>query len=132
MTNVCCLIRFFAFFSDNLASYQIGKLIGDFLAVAMSAMVQFRTMGGAIGLAIVTTVLNSYIKSELAQYISPDQIASLLETAEAFKSLPPDIINLVKGVFARGYNLQVEIMIGFAAAQIPASFLMWKKNQILV
>lgn len=98
----------------------------------MSAMVQFRTMGGAIGLAIVTTVLNSYIKSELAQYISPDQIASLLETAEAFKSLPPDIINLVKGVFARGYNLQVEMMIGFAAAQIPASFLMWKKNQILV
>lgn len=95
-------------------------------------MVQFRTMGGAIGLAIVTTVLNGYIKSELAQYISPDQIASLLETAEAFKSLPPDKINLVKGVFARGYNLQVEIMIAFAAAQIPASFLMWKKNQILV
>lgn len=98
----------------------------------MSAMLQFRTMGGAIGLAIVTTLLNSYIKSHLSGFLSPEQINALLKTTQAFKALPPDRAEMVKTVFASGYNLQMQVMVGFSAAQIPAALIMWQKKQIVV
>lgn len=98
----------------------------------MSAMIQFRTMGGVIGLAIVTSVLNNYIRSHLAQVLSADQINVLLRTTDAFAALPPEVKESVRIIFARGYDLQLQVMIGFSAAQLPASLLMWKKKQIVV
>lgn len=95
-------------------------------------MVQFRTMGGAIGLATATGVLNSYIKSHLAQILSPDQITTLLRTTDAFGELAPELKDSVRMIFARGYNLQIQVMIGFAAAQLPVSSLMWKRKNIVV
>jgi hypothetical protein len=35
-------------------------------------------------------------------------------------------------VLAHGYNLQMIVLCGFAAAQIPAALLMWRKKQITV
>ena len=98
----------------------------------MSAMIQFRTMGGAIGLAIVTTVINSYVRNHLAGVLQLEQIDALLQTTDAFAALPPAVAETVKGIFARGYNLQMQIMIGFSAAQIPVTFLMWQKKQVTV
>lgn len=98
----------------------------------MSAMIQFRTMGGAIGLAIVTTVINSYVRNSLAGILPPDRIGALLQTTDAFAALPAALAEDVKNIFARGYNLQLKIMIGFSAAQIPVTFLMWQKQQVIV
>ncbi|CAD6590517.1 MAG: hypothetical protein ASARMPRED_004843 [Alectoria sarmentosa] len=101
-------------------------------SVALSALIQFRTMGGAIGLAIVTTVMNNYVKSHLANYLSQDQIGNLLRTTEAFPTLPPDLADTVKRIFEDGYNLQMRVVVGFSAAQIPAALLMWQKKQVVV
>lgn len=98
----------------------------------MSAMVQFRTMGGTIGLATATGVLNSHVKPNLAQILSPDQINALLRTTDAFAALPPEFLDPVRMIFARGYNLQLQVMIGFAAAQLPATLLMWRRKNIVV
>ncbi len=89
-------------------------------------------MGGAIGLAIVTNVLNSYVRSGLLEVLSVEQVAALLETGSAIKNLPPDVQTTVQRVFAQGYNIQLKILSGFAAAQIPSSLLMWQKKQIVV
>ena len=98
----------------------------------MSAMIQFRTMGGAIGLATATGVLNSYTRSHLTRILSPDQIYALLRTTDAFAAFSPELIHSVKTVFAQGYNLQMLVMIGFSAAQLPVSLLMWQKQNIVV
>ena len=98
----------------------------------MSAMLQFRTMGGAIGLAIVTTMLNSYIKSHLSTFLSPQEINELLKSTQAFKALPPNLLETVKIEFAKGYNLQMQVMVGFSAAQVPVALMMWQKKQIVV
>ena len=103
-----------------------------FLAVAMSATIQFRTMGGAIGLAVVTTAMNTYIKSHLAERLSSAQIDALLQTTKAFATLTPETADIAKTVFAQGYNLQMRIMIGFSAAQLPVTFLMWQRKQIYI
>lgn len=95
-------------------------------------MLQFRTMGGAIGLAIVTTVLNSYIKSHLSAFLSPQEVNALLKSTQAFIALPPELAETVKTVFAKGYNLQMQIMVGFSAAQVPVALMMWQKKQIVV
>lgn len=98
----------------------------------MSAMIQFRTMGGAIGLAAVTTAMNSYVKTNLADFLSPNQVGSLLQSTEAFAALPPALAETAKIVFANGYNLQFRIMIGFSAAQVPVALLLWQREQIVV
>lgn len=95
-------------------------------------MIQFRTMGGVIGLAITITVMNSYLKSNLIDFLSPTEIATLLQTTQASAALPPALREVVTGVFASGYNLQIRIMIGFSAAQIPTTMLMWQKKHILL
>ena len=101
-------------------------------AIANSAVLQFRTMGGAIGLAIVTTVLNSYVKFHLAGILSSVEIEALLRTTEAFATLAPDVAETARQVFGNGFNLQMRIMIGFSAAQVPAILLMWQKEQIVI
>ena len=98
----------------------------------MSAMIQFRTMGGAIALAIATAAMNTHIKSQLAGFLSPDQIGAILETTQAFATLPPALAESAKIVFASGYSLQIRIMIGFSAAQIPVALAMWQRKNIVV
>ena len=100
--------------------------------MALGSTAQFRVMGGVIGLAIVTAVFNSFVKSKLAQFLSPDQINDLLKATSSITSLPNEMQEVVRGIFADGYNLQMKILAGLAAAQIPSSFVMWQKKQIRV
>lgn len=89
-------------------------------------------MGGAIGLGIVTSVLNGYVRSHLGHFLSPDQVRTLLQSNAAILALSPDQQEMTRVVFGRGYNLQMKILIGLAAAQLPGSLVMWQKKQILV
>ena len=95
-----------------------------FSAVTVSATIQFRTVGGAIGLAIVTTATNTYIKRHSAGNLSSAQVSALSQTTESFAALSPEMADIAKTVFAHGYNLQMRIMIGFSGAQLPVTFLM--------
>lgn len=98
----------------------------------MGSVAQFRVMGGAITLAIVTTAFNGSVRSRLSHTITDAQINNLLSSALAVESFAPEMQATIKYTFAVGYNLQMKILAGFAAAQIPSSFLMWQKKQIRV
>lgn len=101
-------------------------------ATAIGTVSQFRYMGGAVGLAIATNVLNSYVTSKLGNLLTPEQISAVLETSAAISLLPADMQDQVKMIFAAGYNRQMKVVLGFAAAQIPATLVMWQKKQIVV
>ena len=60
-------------------------------AVAMGAITQIRALGGVIGLAIVTNVLNSYIKSQLSISLSKEQMALLLQSTAYIPTFPPEL-----------------------------------------
>jgi hypothetical protein len=98
----------------------------------MGSIAQFRVLGGAIGLAIVTTVLNGFVRPRLAAYMSREQIDVLLQSAEAVTTFTPATQTMIRNTFAEGYNLQMKILAGLAAAQIPGSILMWQRKQIVV
>lgn len=101
-------------------------------AVAMGSLAQFRVMGGAIGLAIVTTAFNSLTTSHLRGLLAPDELAALLHSPATITSLPNSVQGPIRAAFGEGYNLQMAILSGLAAGQIPASLLMWQKKQITV
>lgn len=97
-------------------------------AVAMSAMVQFRTLGGALGLAIVTTVFTAFVKLKLANAsFTSVEIGALLQTLGLFEILTEEKANFARTVFAEGYNLQMKIVAGVSAAQVLAATLLWKQ-----
>jgi hypothetical protein len=106
------------------------------LATATGAMIQFRQMGGAIGLTIGSSLLNSYLKSHLAPpVLTTEQLDSLLLSTAVISKFEPELQTVVKGVFASGYSLQMKVVTGFAAAQFSAILMMlrvvgWREVKI--
>ncbi|KAL9609135.1 MAG: hypothetical protein Q9167_006079 [Letrouitia subvulpina] len=99
------------------------------LAVATGAVIQFRFLGGAIGLSIVSSVLNGMLKSQLRGVLPARELAALLESTEVISTFTPTVKNKVLEVFVQNYQVQFRIMIGFAAAQIPAAALLWRRGE---
>ena len=89
-------------------------------------------MGGVIGLAIISAAFNGLVRSQLRDDLSQEQLDLLLQTPANLVSFPENIQAVVRSGFAKGYNLQMKILCGLAAGQIPASLLMWQKDQIKI
>lgn len=94
-------------------------------------------MGGAIVLAVAVSVFNSYARPEIRALASTSSSAfsqsQLLDSVyQHLAQLPPEIQQKVLSIFAHGYNLQMWVLCGFAAGQIPATLLMWQRAQITV
>ncbi|CAG8976533.1 hypothetical protein HYALB_00011010 [Hymenoscyphus albidus] len=102
-------------------------------AVGMGAVSQLRPMGGAIVLAITTSVFNNYTRPRLGELLGPlGYGSSNVPTGELLTHLPTDLREEARGILAHGYNLQMIILCAFAAAQIPATLLLWQKKPIRV
>lgn len=104
------------------------KLKLDLSAVAMGAVPQFRALGGSIGIAICTNVLNNMATSGLQSILTPEQLSSLIKTAQTLESLPPALRATVRQVYGEGYNRQMEVLIAFSAASMLATLMMWEKK----
>jgi hypothetical protein len=76
--------------------------------------------------------MNNYLSSHLSPIIPQAQIKSLLETTTILAELPVDTRAAVLKVFAEGYNVVLEIALGFTAAQFLSICFMWKKKQVSI
>lgn len=91
---------------------------------------QFRILGGVIALSIVTCASTPLIREALLQTLSPEQTHAILEKLEIIHHLSEHIQVHVRESFHRGFDLQMEIIVGFAAAHIPATLMMMTKEPI--
>jgi hypothetical protein len=99
----------------------------------MGAVSQLRPMGGVIILAIATSVFNGHVRPGLSQVLGrPMDSGQSILPGEIFATLPSEQLESARAVLAHGYNLQMIVLAAFAAAQIPATLLMWQKKQIRV
>ena len=96
------------------------------LAISSGALLQFRVFGGALGLALASAVMNSYLTSHLSHSIGSEYLAAVLQSTETIKSFPIDTQQLVLEKFAEGYNLQMKILAGFAGLQVLCVGLLWR------
>jgi hypothetical protein len=97
----------------------------------MGAVAQLRPMGGVIILAIATSVFNSNTRGKLSDILGSVHGRDLLSN-DIISGLDSDARERVRGILAHGYNLQMIVLCAFAAAQIPATLLMWRRKQIKV
>ncbi|KUJ07889.1 MFS general substrate transporter [Mollisia scopiformis] len=102
-----------------------------FLAVANGAINQFRLLGGSVGLSLVVSVSNSRLRNDLASVLTPFQVTMLISRTETISELPAATQTVVRKIFGESYNLQMLILIGIAAANIPATLLQWQKIPIV-
>jgi hypothetical protein len=102
-------------------------------AVGLGAISQLRVMGGAIVLAIVTSVFNSYTSPRLVEYLSRyDMTSNAIYSAESFAKLSVPDRDGVRSILETGFNRQMIVLSVFGAAQIPVAALLWRKKQIVV
>jgi hypothetical protein len=87
-------------------------------------------MGGAVGLAIISTAMAGFIRPRLSAILAPSQVDSVLKSAEALSKLNDSERNFAIAVLADGYNLQFRILAGLAGLQIIGAVMMWQKTQI--
>ncbi|KAK1142913.1 hypothetical protein N8T08_007154 [Aspergillus melleus] len=100
--------------------------------IAMGTATQGRQVGGALGVAIATTILNTHLTKSLASFLPAQQVKTIKDTAQAIDSLPESKQIDVRSTFAEAYNMQMKMVGGFALAQILVVALIWKKPQIRI
>ncbi|KAJ6022867.1 uncharacterized protein N7446_013220 [Penicillium canescens] len=99
------------------------------LATATGALNQARFLGGAIGLAIASNILYGKLKSDLPDNLPSDQVNQVIERAGVLDTLPEKVQKAAGTVFAQSYTVQFQAMIAFAALQVPASLLIFKRGR---
>lgn len=114
----------------RLRSLLSGKRSDIFIAVGTGTVAQFRILGGVVALAVVTCISTPHIRDALLEAIPPEQTHAILERLEMIPSLPEDTQAHVRDSFHRGFDLQMTILIGFAAAHIPAGLVMLSKESL--
>lgn len=103
----------------------------------MGAGAQFRMVGSALALAICTTVFNSYARGQLQTILGSggvdDAIAVLTSaSADAAQAIPPGVRDAARLALFRAYNRQSLVLCASAGLQVPATLLMWRREQIRI
>ncbi|KAI0429506.1 putative multidrug resistance protein fnx1 [Xylaria sp. FL1042] len=98
-------------------------------ATGLGAGSQFRLMGGAIILAISTSVFNSYVRPLLASHLGISDVETLIQILSTF---PKELQEEARHILASGYSQQILVLAVTAALQIPATLIMWEKTQLRV
>ncbi len=87
-----------------------------------------RVLGGTIGLAISTVVLNSYVKTSLLAERTTQEVAAISQSLSALGSLSEEQQLFVTRVFAEGYNRQTRITAVFSGLVMLTASLMWERK----
>ena len=94
----------------------------------MGAITQIRVLGGTIGLAVCTAVLNEHVRHSLSLVLPPQQISGILQSVSSISDLDATAEKAVRRVFAEGYNQQMRIMTYFSAVVFFVSLLAWERR----
>lgn len=97
-------------------------------ASAQGLMTQSRLLGGNIGLAIGTVVLNQHVSSGLSDTLSPEQVKNLQQSLNTIETFTPQEAQAVSVVFSDAFQSQVLISACMAAAGLVSGLFIWQRN----
>jgi hypothetical protein len=86
-------------------------------------------LGGLIGLSVAASLSTAQVRAHLLEVLPRATVQHLLEKTEAINSLERSSLETVRGIFLKGYSLQIKMLVGIAVAQVPTTLLMWT-NQV--
>jgi hypothetical protein len=91
---------------------------------------QARILGGTIGLACSTIILDIKINKSLSGVLSPTELDTLRQTVTEISSLKPDQQLAVKNTFAHAFDDQMRICTYVSIASVLASLLVFSRYPI--
>lgn len=98
------------------------------MPVIIGAVTQFRVLGGTIGLAISTVVLNSFVKNALKTQLSDEEISGISQSLSEIGKLSAEQQLFVRRTFAEGYQRQTRVMLAFSAVTLVSCFMMVERK----
>lgn len=98
------------------------------MPVIGGAITQVRVLGGTIGLALSTTILNSYVKEKLKEQLSAEQIASIAQSLKEIGGLGEEEQLFVRSTFGMGYARQLRVVAGCSGLVVLSSLLMVERR----
>lgn len=91
-------------------------------------MSQGRILGGNLGLAIATIVLNQQLISDLSGIVPSDVLNNLRHSLLAMASLTAQEAEVVRQAFADAFKTQLVINMGIAGAALVFSICTWERH----
>lgn len=102
-------------------------------AISSGALLQFRALGGVLGLSFTTTAFNNYLKTHLSDVFANASTSDLLNIAQSARQYSPAVQRRIVTTVATAYNLQMKILVAFAALQVVMIVMLYRPgNQIRV
>ncbi|KAL8684318.1 MAG: hypothetical protein Q9224_006442 [Gallowayella concinna] len=98
------------------------------VAAAQGALSQARILGGSIGLAMATVVLNNRISDNLAGVVDPLGIKSIQQSVNSIVALSPTNQALVSRAYSDAFNEQMRICAYLSAAGFLISLATYQKT----
>ncbi|KAL8818789.1 MAG: hypothetical protein Q9223_002650 [Gallowayella weberi] len=97
------------------------------IAAAQGALSQARILGGSIGLAMATVVLNNRISDNLTGVVDPLEIKAIQQSVNAVVALSPTNRALVSRAYSDAFNEQMRICAYLSAAGLLISLATYQK-----
>lgn len=98
------------------------------LAVTMASVTQIRVLGGTIGLAVCSALLNNYLAEQTSKFLTPEQIAEIILAPRNIASLPTEVQSRTRSTFAEGYSQQMRVMLYFSIASVVSLILLTERH----
>lgn len=83
-----------------------------------------------MALSITTAAGNNRIKESLSDSLTTEQLKMIFRSTATIATLPDNLEHTVREAFAKGFDSQISILVGFAIAAFFSAFLMWQRPQI--
>lgn len=110
-----------------MAHSIVPLILTALVAIFVGAMTQARILGGSLGLAVSTNILNGKLQS-VSRLLSSEQLQGLFQSAQNIKTLPPHLQETVRQTFGRGYNEQMQALTAFGGAAVLITMMMWERK----
>lgn len=98
------------------------------LASAQGLQSQARLLGGNIGLALATIILNIHLNADLKGILTPAQISDLRHSLNAIEHFSPREIAAVAESFAHAFKTQLQVCTGVATASLLFGLMAWQRH----
>ncbi|THV81104.1 MFS general substrate transporter, partial [Aureobasidium pullulans] len=123
IANLCYLYQIILGFGFGLTMASSMVVIRTEVAmkdntVSLGAVTQLRQLGGVIGLAVTQAILNGDFRSQLAKFLSDEELRSVMLSTANIANLSDSHRDLTCRAYGRSSNAQMRVVTAFAGAAI--------------
>lgn len=107
----------------------LNSALGE-IAATQGATAQLRPLGGFIGLTIATALFNARSEAALGSFLSKEQMDVLRRSPLGALAFEPDVLAMVRAVYARVFRVQMRALVVVAALGVLVSCASFERRAV--